>query len=112
MARVDFGVVRKAKKVLLDAMEKRFVISTGKIGAADAAAEECVAGENPAFNLGIEAYATLGMTWRADNLKGTLPHFDNVAVLQVVVRHVKTTFRRKSKPSSLLFGMGIVLFYL
>lgn len=68
MARIDFGVVGQAKQPLNDVGAKLFVIAARQVGAANAATKERIAGEHPAFNHGIEADATDGMSRRADDL--------------------------------------------
>ena len=88
VARENGSVVGSMKEARLDALAECFIATAREVGAANAATEKRVTGENPTFNFGKEADATLGMTRRADNLQCALPYFDDFAVLQVSVREV------------------------
>ena len=112
MTRVDGGVVGKAEEAFLDAFAEHLVAAAFKVGAAYAAAEEGITGEDPSLDFGIEADATIRMTRGADDLKGTLTYFNYLAVFQVAVRHFEVTVGRKSKPGGLLLGAGVVIFHI
>ena len=108
MAGEDGGVVGQAEQALADAFAKLFVVAARKVGAPDAAAEERVAGEDPAFHLGVEAHAATGMAGRANHLQGALPYLDDFAVFQVVVGHLDFScpFRHYSEPHGVAFGLS------
>ena len=102
MAGIDLGVVGQAEQPLDDVRAELLVTAPREVGAADAAAEECVSREDPTFYLGIEADTAHGMTRRADDLKGALPYFDDLAVFQVNIGQVAIARERKAKHRSLL----------
>ena len=102
MAGVDLGVVGQAEQPLDDAGTKLLVVAAREVGAADAAAEECIPSEDPAFDLGIETNATDGVAWRADDFQGTLPHFDGFSVLQIDVGQFAVARKRHPEHRGLL----------
>ena len=111
MARKDLGVIRQAKQALDDICSELLVTASREIGAADAAAEECVASEDPAFDFGVETDATHGMARRADDLKGTLPYFDDLAVFQVNIGQIAIARKRETEHRSLLPRTEEVVLY-
>lgn len=108
MTGIDGGVVGQAEEAFLDALAERLVAATGEVGAANAATEERVSGENPTFDFGIEADAPLGVAWGADNFQGAFPYLDDFFVLQVAVGQVEGAVGRKAEPRGLLSGVGVV----
>ena len=112
MAGEDLCVIGQVEQPFDDVCAKLLVVAARQVGAPDAAAEERVASEDPAFDFGIEADAADGMARCADDLEGALPYFDDFAVLKITVGQVKTAVCRKSKPGSLLLGMSVVVFHI
>ena len=106
----DGGVVGQAEKSFLDALAERFVIAASEVGAPDAAAKECVAGEDPAFHFGIEAHAALGMAWRTNHFQGALPYSYDFAVFQVEVGQIDMGFAlgSEAEPHRLSLGLNEV----
>ena len=111
MARIDFGVVGQAKQPLNDVGAKLFVIAAGQVGAANAATKERVAGEHPAFDFGIEADATDGMSRRAYDFQCAFTHFDDLTVLEVKVGKVDVIFDGKAEPGRMTFGLNEIVFH-
>ena len=102
MTRKDFRIVGQMKKPFDNVRTKLLVVATWEVSAADAAAEERVTCEHPTLDFGIETYAAHGMTWRADDLEGALPHLDDLAIFQIDIRKVAVTQKRHPKHGSLL----------
>ena len=102
MARKDLGVIRQAKQALDNICSELLVTASRKIGTTDATAEECVASEDPAFDFGVETDATDGMARRANDLKGTLPYFNDFTVLQIDIRQVAVARKRQPEHGCLL----------
>lgn len=103
MAGEDLGVVGQAEQPLLDARAERLVVASGEVGAPNAAAEKRVAGEDPAFHLGIEADAAFGVAWRADDLKRAVTHLDDLAIVQPAVGKLAFALERNTEQQRLLF---------
>ena len=102
MAGIDLGVVRQVEQPFLDTLTERFVATPGEVGAANAAAEERVAREDPAFNFSIKANAAHGVTWCADNLQSALTHLDDFTILQVAVGKPTLAVKRHAEELRLL----------
>ena len=112
MAGVDLGVVGQMEQALDDVGAELLVVAPREVGAANAAAEERVAGEDPPFDFGVEADAAHGMARRADDLQGALSHLDDFAVLKVAVRQLALTHKRHSKQLRLLTRTQEVVFHI
>ena len=108
MAAEDLGVVGQAEKAAFDAFAQLSIVATSEVGAPDAAAEECVAGEDPALQFGIEADAALGVAGRADDLKRAVADLDDVAVVKEVVGQLEFAVERQPEKLRLLLGAHIV----
>ena len=80
MAWIDICVVGQAEQTFDDIRTELLIVATREIGATDAAAEERVAREDPAFNHSIKADTTHGMARRADDFLGALPYFNDFAI--------------------------------
>ena len=111
MAGEDGGVVGKAEQALADALAELLVVAASEVGAAYAAAEERVAGEDPALDFGIEAHAATGMAGRANHLQGAVAHLDELSVLQVDVGKRELAIGRESEPCAVTLGLHHVLLH-
>ena len=94
VARVDFGIIGQMEQPLNDVRTKLLVVASREVGAPDAAAEERITSEDPTFDFSIEADATHGMAWCADDLKGALPYLDDLAIFQIDIGKIATTHKR------------------
>ena len=114
VAGIDGGVVGQAEQAFLDAGDEGLVVATGQVGAAYAAAEERVAGEDPAFDFSIEADAAPCVARRANHLQSALPYLDKLAVGKTRVRqvHAGFAFFRKAQPSRVTLGLSVVVVHI
>ena len=99
------------EQALDDVGAELLVVAPREVGAANAAAEERVAGEDPPFDFGVEADAAHGMARRADDLQGALSHLDNLAVLKVAVRQLAVDHKRQPEHLRLLTRTEKVVFH-
>lgn len=111
VAREDGGVVGQAEEAFPDACAERFVIAALQVGAPNAAIEERVAGEHPAFDFGIEAYAAFGVAGRANHLQGTFPNLDDFVVFQESVGHFASAVEGHSEEARLPLGAKELVFH-
>ena len=111
MARENLGVIGQTEQALDDVGTKLLIVAAREVGAADTAAEERIAREDPTFDFSIETDATDGMTWGADDLQGAFPHFDDLSVFQVEVRQAAVAWKRHSEHRCLLPRAEKVVFH-
>ena len=112
VTRINFGVVGKVEQALNDIGTKLLVVASRKVRAPDAAAEERVAGENPTLDFGIKTDTSHGMARRVDDLKGTLPHFDDFSILQVDIGKVAITHEWQPEHHCLLSRAKEIVFHI
>lgn len=112
MTGVDGGVVGQVEQTFLDALDEGRITASGEVGATYAAAEECVAGEDPAFDLGIKADAAFSVAWGTDDLQGALPYFDDFSVLQVVVGQFALTIEMHSEHHGMMARTNEIVFHI
>lgn len=111
VARVDFGIIGQMEQPLNDVRTKLLVVASREVGAPDAAAEERITSEDPTFDFSIEADATHGMAWCADDLKGALPYLNDLTVLQVLIGQLAFTYEGHPEHRSLLPRTKKVVFH-
>ena len=112
VARVDFGIIGQMEQPLNDVRTKLLVVASREVGAPDAAAEERITSEDPTFDFSIEADATHGMAWCADDLKGALPYLNDLTVLQVLIGQLAFTYEGHPEHRSLLPRTNKIVFYI
>ena len=98
--------VRQGEQSRADGFPKLVEVATRKIGTAYTAAEEGVAGENPALNGSVKTHTSFGMTRRADHLQNALTHFDFLIIFQIHIGLIDVADRLESQPYRLTFGLG------
>ena len=84
VAGIDHGVVGEWIDALAYRLEEPAHVAAGKVGAADTALEECVAGDQEAVGCVIKPYAARGMARKMDHLEATAAYGYNLTVLKMV----------------------------
>ena len=107
----DGGVVGKAEQALADALAELLVVAASEVGAAYAAAEERVAGEDPALDFGIEADAAIGMAGRTNHFQSAFPYLDDFVVFQPFVGQLASAVESQSEEARLPFGAKEIVFH-
>ena len=85
------------KQPFLDAIAQYFITASREVGTPDATTKQCIAREDPTFDFGIKADATLGMTRGANDLQSALPYLDDFAILQAAVGQLAFAIARHPK---------------
>jgi len=81
----NFGFIWEREQAVLDGIENLVRVAAGEVGAADAACEEGVAGDEQAERGEVEAYGALGVAGSMEDLGGVTREAYEEAVGEVFI---------------------------
>ena len=106
MAGEDDGGVGEREQLAVDGAEEGWAVSAGKVGAADGAGEEGVAGKQQVLGWQVEAYAALGMAGGMQDAAGEGwrsvvdgPDGDQLTLIEGVVGRADLSVSTPSQPA-------------
>lgn len=112
MTAINFSIIRQSEQTVSNGLTEFHEVATGKVSPSDTATEKGITGQNPTLNRSVEADTTSSMTRSANHFQNTIAYFNLFIILQVKIGQVYVTYRLKTQPHRLPFGLNKIRLYI